>query len=304
MLSWQEAIQQYLDYIAFERQLSPHTLKNYRRDLEEAITVFANNSPLEVQEYDVRAWLNVMHRKGLARKTIQRRLSALRSFYRYHIDRKSLKHNPVMSIKPPKAEKLLPKVLDVDEVNQLLSVEPESWFEIRDVAIMELLYSSGLRLAEIAALDLKDLDLVTALVKVLGKGNKERLLPIGAKAIQALEAWLAVRQHRDIEDEDALFLSQQGRRISHRSIQARLERLGLKNGASRRLHPHLMRHSFASHVLQSSSDIRAVQELLGHSDISTTQIYTHLDFQHLSKAYDAAHPRAKGAKKGSKPDKG
>ena len=173
-------------------------------------------------------------------------------------------------------------------------MQAETWIELRDKAMVELLYSSGLRLSELAALNIGSFDFSEALVKVLGKGNKERILPVGSKALEAIKSWLVVRESIVLNDdcEGALFLSNKGLRLGHRSIQLRLEKLGLSAGASQRLHPHLMRHSFASHMLQSSSDIRAVQELLGHSDISTTQIYTHLDFQHLAKAYDSAHPRA------------
>ena len=298
-LSWLSAIAQYLDYIAFEKQLSKHTINNYRRDLD-AVMVFFNDAELsllpdDVSESDVRRWSSTLHRKNMARKTIQRKLSVLRSFYRYHVNRRRIRHNPVIAIRPPKAPLTLPKVVEVDEINHLLNSTAETWIECRDKAMMELLYSSGIRLAELAALSLVELDLREGLVKVLGKGNKERIVPVGGKAIAALQIWLSFRGDlitADNAEEDAVFLSNKGRRLGHRSIQKRLEKLGIKTGASQRLHPHLMRHSFASHILESSSDIRAVQELLGHSDIATTQIYTHLDFQHLDKAYDSAHPRA------------
>jgi len=301
-MQWSEALNRYLDYIAFEKQLSSHTLENYRRDLESAAAFFENKPLDDILEFDVRQWSNHLHRQGLARKSIQRKLSSLRSFFRYHVNHRHIAHNPVVSIKPPKAEKRLPKVCEVDELNQLLNQQPETWLAFRDKAIIELLYSSGLRLAEIAALNINDIDYAESLVKVLGKGGKERIVPVGSKALSAINQWLAMRvsaaNFSSIESgsDQALFLSQQGRRLGHRSIQLRLEKMGLQLGASRRLHPHLMRHSFASHMLESSSDIRAVQELLGHSDIATTQIYTHLDYQYLAKAYDGAHPRARRAK--------
>ena len=298
-ITWPDAISQYLDYITFERRLSPHTQENYQRDLSAVEFFFTVNefplvSPNDVVEADIRRWSNSLHRQGLGRKTIQRKLSSLRSFFRYHVNRRQIRHNPVIAIRSPKAEKNLPQVFDIDELNHLLDMQAETWIELRDKAMVELLYSSGLRLSELAALNIGSFDFSEALVKVLGKGNKERILPVGSKALEAIKSWLVVRESIVLNDdcEGALFLSNKGLRLGHRSIQLRLEKLGLSAGASQRLHPHLMRHSFASHMLQSSSDIRAVQELLGHSDISTTQIYTHLDFQHLAKAYDSAHPRA------------
>lgn len=298
-LSWLDASAQYLNYIEFERQLSAHTIDNYRRDLKAAVIFFSsdeiNRLPHEITEADVRRWSTSLHRKEMARKTIQRKLSTLRNFFRYHVNRRQIKHNPVVSIRPPKAEQKLPKVVEVDELNHLLNREVDSWIEHRDKAIIELLYSSGLRLSELATLNLSNLDFREGLVRVLGKGAKERIVPVGSKAIAAIQAWLPFRAElvpADMNEEEAVFLSNKGQRLSRRSIQLRIEKLGLSAGASQRLHPHLMRHSFASHMLESSSDIRAVQELLGHSDIATTQIYTHLDFQHLAKAYDSAHPRA------------
>lgn len=297
-LTWLDAISQYLDYIAFEKQLSSHTLSSYRIDLGAAETFFLSTElirlPAEVNESDVRRWSTSLHRKDFARKTIQRKLSTLRSFYRYHVNRRQIPHNPVVAIRPPKATQTLPKVFEIDELNQLLDREAKTSIECRDKAMIELLYSSGLRLSELAALNLIDLDFKQGLVKVLGKGGKERILPMGTKAIDAIQVWLRFREELlpNDSDEQAVFISNRVRRLSHRSIQLRLEKLGLVAGSSQHLHPHLMRHSFASHMLESSSDIRAVQELLGHSDIATTQIYTHLDFQHLAKAYDSAHPRA------------
>ncbi len=294
MRSWRDLIKQYIDYIAYERQLSKHTLENYTTDLEEVEFFFEDRLPEVLTEADIRRWSAMLHRKGLARSSIQRKLSSLRSFFKYHVDRRHLKQNPVIAIKPPKSEKKLPKVCEVDELNQLLSHEPETWIEFRDKAMVELLYSCGLRLAELASLDLDSVDEQAGLVRVVGKGNKERQVPVGSKALEALRQWRRVRLDEigQLKDDQALFLSKQGGRLTHRSIQLRIEKMGLVQGSSQKLHPHLMRHSFASHMLESSSDIRAVQELLGHSDIATTQIYTHLDFQHLAKAYDSAHPRA------------
>jgi integrase/recombinase XerC len=218
----------------------------------------------------------------------------LRQFYQFFIKQGIHPHNPVLGLQPPKGEKKLPQTLDADQLSQLLNYSGDDWFSIRDKAIVELLYSSGLRLAEIAAVNILDADLKERVITVTGKGNKQRQLPIGKKAISAIVQWLGVRQDKGCNTEQqALFISQNGDKLSHRSIQLRLAKLGLERGAQQKLHPHLFRHSFASHLLESSSDLRAVQELLGHSDISTTQIYTHLDFQHLAKTYDAAHPRAK-----------
>lgn len=292
-MQWPAATAKYLDYLAMIRQLSAHTIKNYRRDLEQAAEFFSPQQPFSLSQHDIRFYSQSLHRKGLHSSSIKRKLSSLRQFYQFFIEHGEQKNNPVLDVRPPKAAKKLPKVADADQLSFLLNYQGDDWFSIRDKAIIELLYSSGLRLAEIAASNLADIDFKERLILVTGKGNKQRLLPIGSKAIDAIQNWLKVRIEKTNEAQPALFIAQTGKRISHRNIQARLEKLGLERGSQQKLHPHLLRHSFASHMLESSSDIRAVQELLGHSDISTTQIYTHLDFQHLAKTYDKAHPRAK-----------
>lgn len=292
-MNWQAAIEQYSHYIAFIRRLSPHTIENYQHDLFEAAEYFHDKLPFSLTSHDVRLYISKLHRQGLASKSLQRKLSALRQFYQFFIRQRLHDANPVVGIRPPKGARKLPKVMTTDELHHLLDFEADDWLSTRDKAMVELFYSSGLRLAEIASLNLLDVDLRNATVKVTGKGNKQRIVPLGRLAISAINDWLKVRHNITISDMDALFVSQRGLRISHRSIQARLEKLGLERGSQQRLHPHMLRHSFASHVLESSSDLRAVQEMLGHSDISTTQIYTHLDFQHLAKTYDAAHPRAR-----------
>lgn len=295
-MNWAEAIERYLSYIAHTRRLSAITVSDYQADLAEAACFFTEQLPFELKSNDIRQYINQLHRKGLAGKTLQRHLSSLRQFYRYFIRQRQCQDNPALGIRPPKSARTLPKVLSTDEVSYLLDFDADDWFSIRDKAIVELLYSSGLRLAEIASANLEDLDFASALIKVTGKGNKQRIVPLGSKAIIALKAWLNVRSEKAQLNEQAVFISQQGQRTSHRNIQLRLKKLGLERGSRQQLHPHMLRHSFASHILESSSDLRAVQEMLGHSDISTTQIYTHLDFQHLAKSYDAAHPRARRKK--------
>lgn len=295
-MQWDEAIQQYLSYIANTRRLSDITVTDYQADLLDAADFFKDQQPFSVNANDIRQYINQLHRKGLASKTLQRRLSSLRQLYRYYVRQRQCQNNPALGIRPPKDSRKLPKVLSTDELSYLLDYDADDWFSIRDKAIIELLYSSGLRLAEIANSNIHDIDFAAALIKVTGKGNKQRIVPLGSKAIEALQHWLSVRKEKPVHDEYALFTSQQGNRISHRNIQLRLKKIGMERGSQQQIHPHMLRHSFASHVLESSSDLRAVQEMLGHSDISTTQIYTHLDFQHLAKTYDAAHPRAKRKK--------
>jgi integrase/recombinase XerC len=223
-------------------------------------------------------------------------LSSLRSFYQFLIRKHQLKNNPAIDIRAPKTARSLPDTLDVDALSQLLDIPADSILAIRDRAMMELFYSSGLRLSELTNLDLDSIDLVENSLRAIGKGNKTRILPIGRKAAEALQNWLSKRDTMAKPDESALFVSNRGKRISTRSVQQRLNYWQQKQGLDQHIHPHKLRHSFASHILESSGDLRAVQELLGHADISTTQIYTHLDFQHLAKVYDNAHPRARKKK--------
>ena len=248
---------------------------------------------------DVRAHIAARHRQGIASTSLQRELSAIRGFYVYLIKHRLAELNPARQVKAPKQARKLPKVLDVDQLAGLLSAETESVLEIRDLAMFELFYSSGLRLSELAGLNAGDIDLKDrSLLVRSGKGGKSRTLPVGSKAAQALATWLNERTRLNAAD-GALFITGKGRRLGQRAIELRLARWGKKKGLGTHVHPHMLRHSFASHLLESSQDLRAVQELLGHSNISTTQIYTHLDFQHLAEIYDKTHPRAKKKADGS-----
>ena len=292
----EQSIGAFLDQLVQVRRLSAHTVKAYQRDLGDFSQFCADaqmDKAFEVQEAHIRQWLAAAHRRGLAPSTQQRRLSALRAFFNWLGRETGERRNPAAAVLAPRKRRHLPRTLETDELSALLSVASDDPLLLRDLAMAELLYSSGLRLAELKALNLADLDLGQRLVLVTGKGRKTRSVPVGSAAIRAIDAYLKCRPEAKTADaESAVFLSQRGRRISERSVQLRLQRLAKAAGLGRDLHPHMLRHSFASHLLESSGDLRAVQELLGHSDISTTQIYTHLDFQHLAKVYDAAHPRA------------
>jgi integrase/recombinase XerC len=293
-----QRIGQFLHHLNIERRLSPHTLSSYRRDLEQSQRFFSDQRLAdwkEVTAHHLRALIAARHRAGIGGRSLQRLLSALRSFYRYLLREGAVGANPAVGIRAPKSPRRLPRTLDVDQTARLLDWDSNDPLAIRDRAIMELLYSSGLRLSELLNLALSDLDLKDATVRVTGKGRKTRVVPVGRHARTALEQWLRIRTAQSTEDA-TLFLSRQGRRLSPRAVQQRLQHWGKSRGLPGRLHPHMLRHSCASHVLESSSDLRAVQELLGHADIATTQIYTHLDFQHLAKVYDNAHPRARKKK--------
>ena len=297
-----QALAGFFAYLQAERQLSPHTLSNYRRDLQRLTEYLQLAGVFQPAEYDwsvvqashIRGFVAAVHREGLAGKSIQRALSAIRTLYKY-LHREGLAQaDPAAGIRAPKSPRRLPLTLDPDQLgkflDQPLGKDPLSR---RDQAMVELLYSSGLRLAELVSLDLYDIDFHDASLRVVGKGRKERLLPVGSKAMQALELWLECRQQLAGVDEMAVFVSQRGKRLSARSVQLRLARWGEYQGSDSRVYPHRLRHSFASDMLASSGDLRAVQELLGHADIATTQVYTHLDFQHLQDVYDKAHPRAR-----------
>ncbi|HIE53840.1 MAG TPA: tyrosine recombinase XerC [Chromatiaceae bacterium] len=289
----------FLAHLAHERRLSPRTLDAYRRDLNDFARWNHEHRRLEWSELrqgEIRQYAAARHRQGLTGKSLQRRLSALRSFFRYLVREGHLEQDPSHGVRAPKSKRRLPATLDVDQMDQLLSLPSEEPLSLRDAAMMELLYSSGLRLAELVSLDLGDLDLHDAMLEVTGKGARTRRVPVGRKALEAIRRWLEVRNSLASAGEEALFVSQRGSRISARSVQARIELQARRQGMPQQVHPHLMRHSFASHLLESSGDLRAVQELLGHADISTTQIYTHLDFQHLARVYDQAHPRARKKK--------
>ena len=297
-------IKVFLSYLESVKQYSLHTLKGYQRDLEKLSEYLSTNDRQDwknVNEHDIRTFINSERRRGLSPRSIQRLLSSCRTFHEHLLTEGKIKLNPAKNIVSPKSAQLLPKAMDADLVQRLLDFKPKGMIEIRDKAIAELLYSSGLRLSEICKLDLEDIDLKERICVVTGKGNKTRMVPVGTKAIQSLRDWIIYRNELLESKEtqtNALFLNNKGSRISARSIQLRLEKLCLQRGLPG-INPHMLRHSFASHVLESSGDLRAVQEMLGHSDIGTTQIYTKLDFQHLSKVYDKAHPRAK---KGAKND--
>lgn len=291
----QQWLQRYWDYLRIERQLSPQTLTNYQRQLDwicEFLQQQGINQWQQVTPSVVRFILTESHKMGLNPKSLALRLSALRQFLTYLVQQDELKVNPATGISAPKQAKHLPKNLDAEQVQQLLDDHSKEPIDIRDRAIMELMYSSGLRLSELQGLDIQHLNMRMREVRVIGKGNKERILPFGRHASHAIQQWLKVRHLFNPKD-NALFVSQLGNRISHRSVQKRLEKWGIKQGLNGHLTPHKLRHSFATHMLEASSDLRSVQELLGHANLSTTQIYTHLNFQHLAEVYDSAHPRAK-----------
>lgn len=291
---WQ-ATAPYWDFLRIERQVSHHTLSNYQRQLRavaELLAQAAVENWTQLQPATVRWLLTQSHKQGLNAKSIALRLSALRQFCAYLVRAGTMRVNPAQGIKAPKASKHLPKNVDAEQLHQLLETEADSARAVRDLAIMELMYSAGLRLSELVNADLGDMDLTQGEIRVLGKGNKERIVPIGRKAVEALFAWLNVRMQFKPQD-NALFLNRHGKRLSARSVQQIVTKWGKRQGLETHLHPHKLRHSFATHLLEGSGDLRAVQELLGHASLSTTQIYTHLDFQHLAKIYDAAHPRAR-----------
>lgn len=283
--------------VAYGRSLSTrpvHTRDAYVRDLA-TLKGLAGETPFATLSVaDLRRFLAALHGRGLSARSLARMLSGWRAFYRFAMERdRSFRGNPCSGLKAPKAQRRLPSALSPDEAVQLVAIEGGDSLAVRDRALLELAYSSGLRVAELSGMNLSMLDLVSGEVRVWGKGSKERIVPVGAPARAALEAWIAKRRSLPIRDADALFLSRTGRRLAPRAIQQRLAAWAVKRGLTRHVHPHMLRHSFASHLLQSSGDLRAVQELLGHASIASTQVYTHLDFQYLAKVYDEAHPRAR-----------
>ena len=289
-------LQAFFQYLESEKRYSEHTLKSYRRDISGFIEYCQG---LEISTWHVidsqhvRNYAAQKHRQGLSGKSIQRLLSSLRSLFKYLIKYQKLKTNPAVGVVAPKTLRKLPEVLGADDLNHLLTLDDSDPLAVRDMAIMELLYGCGLRLAELIDLNINQIDWQGLSLQVTGKGRKQRLVPFGKKAAQALKKWFNKRKLYAAENEQAVFVSQRGTRISASSVQQRLKKWAKAKGLDRRLYPHLMRHSFASHILESSQDLRAVQELLGHANLTTTQIYTHVDFQQLAKVYDAAHPRAK-----------
>ena len=285
----------FAQHIDTARNLSPLTTKNYLRDLSRLQSLLDDKSVETLKDVDtqhIRSLLATLHKDGLANTSLQRWLSSVRAFFRYALQEGWVNHNPADGLQAPAKAKKLPKLMDADEAIQLVSIDGDDWHSLRDRALLELLYSSGLRLAEIANVNIGDIHFGEATVRVTGKGDKTRIVPVGSCALEAIKRWLKVRSERALDNEKALFVSQRGRRISHRAIQQRVKLIAQQQGISQPIHPHMLRHSFASHMLESSGDLRGVQELLGHANLSTTQIYTHLDFQHLAKTYDKAHPRA------------
>lgn len=286
----------FLAHLAHERRLAEHTLTNYRRDLERLAVWLTDTDTGAIDQLDaqrVRQYIAWRHRNGASGKTLQRELSSLRSLYRWLLREGRANANPAVGVRAPKTPRKLPVTLDADQLCSLLDHADDDLLTLRDTAMVELFYSSGLRLAELVGVNLGDIDMTEGELSVLGKGAKTRRVPVGTKAREAVQTWLRVRANLANVDESALFVSSRGTRIHPRTVQVRLAQWARTQGASRGLHPHLLRHSFATHLLESSGDLRAVQELLGHADIGTTQIYTHLDFQHLAQVYDQAHPRAR-----------
>lgn len=289
-------IERYLSFIKHERRLSALTVKHYQRDLallETQIAGDVGNALLDLTQAQIRRFAATLHGRGLAPRSLARVLSGWRGFFGYAVRKKLVAANPVDGVRPPKATKHLPATLSPDQAIQLVSFSDDTAEGIRDRAIFELLYSSGLRVSEVTELDIDAVDFTAHEVRVTGKGGKTRIVPVGAPALTALSRWLESRTNAKGHQTAAMFLGKQGNRLSPRVIQSHIKAWAAKQGLTVDPHPHMLRHSFASHLLQSSSDLRAVQEMLGHASIASTQVYTHLDFQHLAKVYDTAHPRAK-----------
>ncbi len=292
----QQELAAFLTRLSTERRLSPHTVTAYARDLE-ALLAFCERESIKeftaLDSFAVRRFAAESHRKGLNARSVARRLSAVRTFLNYLIEIGVVKSNAGVHVQAPRPKRRLPATLDADQVARLLAISGDDPLTLRDRAMLELFYSSGLRLAELVGLNLVDLDLKDRTVRVLGKGSKTRVVPVGTQAIAALQAWLRERAGLAAVGETAVFVGKGGRRLGARAVQLRVAEYAKRAGLDVKVHPHLFRHSFATHLLESSQDLRGVQELLGHANISTTQVYTHLDFQHLARIYDAAHPRAK-----------
>ena len=295
----QHWIERFLHHLLTERRLAANTRKHYRRDLEELLA-WCEHAGIagwaRLDTHAVRQYAAQSHRRGLAGRSIQRRLSALRTFYNYLLREHAVGNNPGLDVSAPRSGQHLPDTLNVDDITRLLGAGPSDALAVRDLAMLELLYSSGLRLSELVSLDVTDVDFSECMVRVTGKGAKTRVIPVGSRAISALQTWLPLRERQLVEGETAMFTGRSGKRLSTRAVQQRVKRQARRQGVPGDIHPHTLRHSIASHLLESSGDLRAVQELLGHADISTTQIYTHLDFQHLAQVYDKAHPRARKGK--------
>ncbi|MBD1387994.1 tyrosine recombinase XerC [Neiella sp. HB171785] len=297
--SLRQCCDDFLQHLRVERRYSPRTLDSYCRTLSQ-FCEWAEQHQLaqldDVLNVHIEQWLAAQHRKGKKPRTLAQQMSTLRSLFLYGVKQQWLDVDPTQGVTTPKVNRPLPKNFDVDQVNQLLQAASDDPLGARDVAMMEVLYGGGLRVSELTALNIADVDFDSGVATVTGKGSKMRLAPLGQAAVRAIERWLPFRNGLAPADEPALFVSKQGRRISERSVQGRLAKAGIEQGINAKVHPHKLRHSFATHMLESSGDLRAVQELLGHANLSTTQVYTHLDFQHLAKVYDQAHPRAKRTK--------
>jgi integrase/recombinase XerC len=289
----QNYLRGYLAWLRNEKRYSELTAQNYARDIRHLFELSADKPLADLKIYQIRRFVAQLHSKGLGGRSLARMLSAWRGFFTYLMRDHGLADNPCVGLRPPKSPKPLPQTLSPDEAAHMVNLPTDNIEAIRDKAMFELFYSSGLRLAELVNLDPAQLDMNAGEVRVTGKGSKTRIVPLGSHAANALQNWLSVRDQLAKPEEPALFVGQRGVRISPRVVQLRMKQWGVKQGMSSGVHPHLLRHSFATHVLQSSGDLRAVQEMLGHASISTTQVYTHLDFQYLSKIYDAAHPRAR-----------
>ncbi|MEI9534566.1 tyrosine recombinase XerC [Moellerella wisconsensis] len=289
----------YLQYLRVERRLSAVTITNYRRQLATVIQMLVEMKIDDWAKMDTPIVRNIAaksRRAGLQSASMALRLSALRSFCDWMVQQGELTANPVKAVRAPKAKKPLPKNMDVDEIAQLLNIDQGDPLSVRDRTMLEVMYGAGLRLSELVGLDISHVSLSTGEVRVMGKGSKERKVPLGRTAVNWLTQWLEMRELYEPED-DAIFVStQSGRRMSARNVQKRFALWGIKQGVNSHINPHKLRHSFATHILESSGNLRGVQELLGHANLSTTQIYTHLDFQHLANVYDVAHPRAKREK--------
>ena len=291
------AVEHYLQYIEVVRGYSAHTVKNYRRDLDKLIEFCSTHNIDDISRLNaslLRQWVATLSRDKLSATSIQRHLSSTRSLYKFLARSRSDLDDPTAGVKAPRTPRTLPKSLEPDQVNQLLNHPSETALMARDLAIAELLYSAGLRLSELVGANLNDLDRNEKVITVIGKGQKTRVVPVGGPARTALAEWMKYRPmgKEALGYDSPLFVTQRGKRMSPRAVQDRLRQLAIKHGMTQRVHPHVLRHAFASHLLESSGDLRAVQELLGHANIATTQIYTHLDFQHLAKVYDQSHPRA------------
>jgi integrase/recombinase XerC len=281
----------FLDNLLYHKNYSKETISNYKRDLKQLSDFIGDTDITTLSHQDILGWVKKEHGKGSSPKTLQRKLSTVRSFFNFLINSEIVTTNPALNIKAPKASKNLPKIINIDELSYLLDMTPANDLQARDIASFDLLYSCGIRLSELSAIELKDINRSQNSIRVTGKGNKQRITYFGNKTIVSLDRWLAIRDKLNPQT-NHLFISRDGKHLSNRSIQKRLEIFAQKY-ASKHIHPHMLRHSFASHVLDSSKDLLAVKDLLGHADISSTQIYTHLNFQQLANVFDNAHPRAK-----------